>query len=218
MQRLAEAVKSPGIDPRHWVSYGTVGVTDDAGNLDFSSTAKCLYIGPEGVEVDVILQPLNIPVTAHYYGLQGGCEATMLTPIRPGDRVLVVLPDGDPTLPPVIVAILHSAYCKVPLGPDRKPIFRNDRVFIWSTSLPVEVNAPIVRMGDATSNEPMVLGNVYSTEITAFLDALLADARPSPVGPIQPSLGLVTAINTFKVNLATQLSDFIFGKKTPPSR
>jgi hypothetical protein len=214
---MSEALKAPGIDPRHWVSYGTVCAIDDAGKPDFADPG-CIYIGPEGVEVDVLLEPLGLPVTAHYYGVQGGCEVSFFTPIRPGDRVVVILPDGEPTLPPVIVAILHSNYCRVPLGTDNKPVFKNDRVLVWSQTVPVEVNAPIVRTGDETSDEPAVLGNVYSSEITTLLDALKFDNRPSPVGPIAPSPSLVAAIEAFKAALPTQLSDFIFGKKTPPAR
>jgi hypothetical protein len=216
-RRLAESLRTPGIDPRHWVSYGTVGTVGDKGEVSYTDT-HAIYIGPEGVEVDVILEPSGIACTCHYAGIAGGVSSTILAPIHPGDRVLVCLPDGDFSGPPTIVAILHSAAVPVPLGADRKPVFKNDRIFVWGQSVPVEVNATAVRLGDETSNEPFVLGNTYTSEIGALLDALKNDVRPSPVGPISPSAILTTAIDLFKTNQPTQLSDFIFGKKTPPSR
>lgn len=138
VRRLAEAIKSSGIDPRHWVSYGTVGSVDDDGVLD-ATDPLAIAIGPAGVEVDVVLEPLQLPVTCHYAGIQGGCSATILSPIKPGDQVIVVLPEGDPMGPPVIVSILHSQACKLPLGEDKKPIFQNDRLFIWAEVGPVDV-------------------------------------------------------------------------------
>lgn len=138
VKRLAEALKSAGIDPRHWCSYGTVAVVNDAGVPNVTDP-HAIWIGPEGVEVDVLLEPLRIPVTAHYGGIMGGCSATIISPIKPGDQVLVILPEGDLMGPPVISCILHSASCPVPMGPDQKPLFKNDRVMVFSEDTPIEI-------------------------------------------------------------------------------
>jgi hypothetical protein len=135
--RIAEAIKMPGIDPRHWVSYGTVGTERDDGTFD-TTDPKAVYNGPEGLEVDVLLEPLGFAVTAHYSGIHGGAKATIVAPIKAGDRVLVVLPEGELTYP-VIVAVLHSNAVKVPLGDDGKPLFRNDKVFVWGQGIAIDI-------------------------------------------------------------------------------
>jgi hypothetical protein len=137
-QRLAEAIKSAGIDPRHWVSYGTVATTDGSEQVNYTDPLAVL-IGPMGVEVDVVLEPCGIPITCHYAGIQGGSSATIVAPVHPGDQVLVVLPDGDLMGPPVITCVLHSMSEKVPAGPDRKSLFKNDRVLVYAKNVPVDI-------------------------------------------------------------------------------
>ncbi len=215
--RWGKALAQPGIDTRHWVSYGTVCTVDDQGNCRFGDKGA-VYVGPEGVEVDVLLEPLGIPCTCHYYGVQGGCEATVLTPIRPGDRVLVVMPEGDTMGPPVIVAVLHSASCKVPLGEDRLPVWRNDRVMIWSQNTDIDVRTRsgtrlqvkqdgTILLGDGAT-EQLVKGTSYRAAERAFLDALntyIAAIKPiaDPGNVATPAM--LAAIETFR--LADNLSD-----------
>ena len=193
-QRLAKALTMPGIDPRHWVSYGTVGVMSDEGDFD-PDNQHAVYVGPEGVEVDVLLEPLDLMVTAHYSGIQGGCHATITTPIKPGDRVLVVLPDGDPGLPPVIMSILHSTYCPVPLGADKKPIFRNDRVFVWAEDVDIDIRANnnvrlqvkqdgTILLGDGAT-EQLVKGTTYASDENTMLFGGAAVPTP-PAGGVLP--------------------------------
>lgn len=139
VRRLSSALAAAGIDLRHWVSYGTVGTVDDKGQADYADK-RAVYVGPEGVEVDVILEPLNIPVTCTYAGIQGGASTSIYSPIRPGDRVLVTLPDGLPSSSPVIVSIMHSATSQLPLDPaDKKPYFRNDRLLVHTRDVDVDV-------------------------------------------------------------------------------
>jgi hypothetical protein len=136
--RFREAMRAPGLDPRLWVSYGTVGTVGDDGSFDPSDTLS-IYIGPEGIEADVLLEPLRIPVTCIFPGVQGGGAAQIITPLRPGDRVVVGLPDGSTGGPPVIMAILNSAAVPVPLGADRKPIAQNDRVMVYGVDVPIDI-------------------------------------------------------------------------------
>lgn len=137
-KKLAEALTMPGIDPRLWCSYGTVGTVDDGGKLNHTDWTA-IYVGPEGVEVDVMLEPLELSVTCHYYGVMGGRAATIQSPIRPGDQVLVHLPGGDPTQMPVIAAVLHGEHSPVPIGPDRLPVWKNDSIFVWAEDVPVDI-------------------------------------------------------------------------------
>ncbi len=174
-RRFAEALKCSGIDTRHWVSYGTVCTINDEGIPDYTDL-RAVYCGPEGVEVDVILEPINVPVTCLYSGIAGGRHTIISAPISPGDLVLVALPDGDPTVPPVIVAILNSAAHKVPLGHDRKPIFRNDHVFIW-TDVDIDIRTKngatvtLAQTGDISFKSNTTAGSTVVDSSTITLKA-----------------------------------------------
>ena len=133
---LGEATARPGNDLRYWVSFGTVGVAGDDGKLD-TKNPNAVWIGPEGVECDVRLEPLMIHVNCQYAGISAG-DVTIYPPIKPGDRVLVNLPEGFAHLP-IIVAILHSGSQKQPLGPDRKPIFDNKRLLVYAQTAAIDV-------------------------------------------------------------------------------
>lgn len=210
--RLSKVVAAPGIDPRHWVSYGTVGTVDDKGVINYDDT-HAIYIGPEGVEVDVILEPSMLPVTCHYAGLYGGQAVTIMAPIKPGDRVLVTLPEGDFSGPPVIVAVLHSAATPVPLNATQHPVFQNDRTMIYSKSVPVQVFADKIQLGDDTATEPFVLGNLWKTAMETILQALITHTHTSGVGPTGPPMPpeVVTLVQE-KTALVTKLSTVTFGK------
>lgn len=206
-RRLAEALKAPGIDTRHWVSYATVCTVDDEGTVN-PNDHRAIYVGPEGVEVDVLLEPLGIPVTCKYAGCAGGREAVIMAPIRPGDRVLVTLPDGDAMQTPVILAVLNSAEHKVPLDIDRKPTFKNDRVMVWSRVLPVEIIAGTIRLGSHTSAEALVLGNAWKSWTESLLTAISLIQVPTAVGPSGTPLNSAT----FTVTLKNQLASLLSGK------
>jgi len=184
--KMAEALKAPGIDPRYWCSYGTVSVVHDDGDIDAQGNVildvtdtSCVHVAPDGTYCDVVLQPTLVPVTCRYPGLQGGPSAQVITPIRPGDEVLVMLPNGSTSGPPVIAAILNSQAHLVPLGADRRPLFRNDRVLIYATDTPIDlrtangtevlidqdgnvtVTASRVALGGSDATEQVVKGTSY---------------------------------------------------------
>ena len=133
---LSEALARPGTDLRYWVSHGTVGTQDDAGNLD-AKNPNSVWIGPEGVECDVRLEPLMIHVCCRFAGISGG-DVTAYPPIHPGDQVLVTLPEGFAHLP-VIVAVLNSRACKQPLDESQTPIFDNKRLLIYAKTAAIDI-------------------------------------------------------------------------------
>jgi phage baseplate assembly protein gpV len=133
---LSEALARPGTDLRYWVSHGTVGTQDDAGNLD-ATNPNSIWIGPEGVECDVRLEPLMIHVCCRFAGISGG-DVTAYPPIHPGDQVLVTLPEGFAHLP-VIVAVLNSRACKQPLDENQVPIFDNKRLLVYAKTAAIDV-------------------------------------------------------------------------------
>lgn len=216
VRRLSEALRSDGIDPRHWSSHATVGTTGDDGTFD-PGDGKAIHIAPDGVWLDVLLEPRLIPLTVRL-ALGAGVHAHIQAPVRPGDRVLVLIPDGNYANAPTAVAILNSEGQKIPLGSDGKPVFQNDRLLIQcGGGMPVQVLGAKIVQGDFDANENMVLGQQFKSEATAFANAVIADVRPSPVGPIAPSADLVSKAQLYIQNLDNQLSDFIFGQKSPPS-
>lgn len=216
MQRIASALAGPGMDPRLWVSYGTVstgaitsGPDDDQQTFDVTDP-HAVAISAAGVAVDVVLEPSMQLVTCHYAGVQGGMDCVVLAPIFVGDRVLVVMPDG--TLggsgPPVIVAILNSDSEQIPLGPDRKPLFQNDRVLIWAKEVPIDIRTEggsriqvnedgtvivnegtkgVARIQDQVqvplSGLPIATDGIYALATSLLLTGLFV-ASPSP--PVPP--------------------------------
>lgn len=205
---LRKAASGIGTDLRYWVSHGTVcTLKAEDGELDYADK-RAVLCGPEGVEVDVQLEPLGNHVTALYAGIQAG-EATIFAPIRPGDRVLVDLPDGD-LFTPVIVAILQSRSARQPLDKG-KPIFANDRLLVHAKNVPIDIRlagspgaTPVrvlleqdgtvtvtgskIKLGDANASEEYVEGTSYRGAEDTMLDALrtglAAAAAAAAVGPL----------------------------------
>jgi hypothetical protein len=156
--RLAEAFQKAGIDPRHWVSYGTVGIVKDDGTFD-PTDPHAIYVQSTGCSVDVLLHPLNTPVTCRYSGQQGGASSSIYCPIRPGDEVLVGIPDGDMRMPPCILLVMNADHSRLPLGDDQKPIWQNDRVLVYSAGTRVQI-----RTNDGTNLEVRPDGTIEATQ------------------------------------------------------
>lgn len=189
VSRVREALKGPGADTRYWVSYGTVGTVDDQGNTNFEDP-RAVHIAPDGVYCDVILMPTQLPVTCRYPGSAGGTGVQVITPIHPGDEVLVTLPDGSANSPPVIAAVLNSQSNKIPRGADRRPLFKNDRVLIFAKDVDLDlrteggarvevrqddqvvVTSGDVRLGDEGATQPAIRGDDYRFNEREFLSSL----------------------------------------------
>lgn len=221
VRRFAEAIKGHGIDLRHWASHGTVCTVDDSGNCNFSDP-DAVIVAPDGVWADVVLQPLEIPVTARMQLGVGGGTCTILCPLRAGDEVLVIIPDGDLNNPPAIVAILNSQGVKIPLESDGRPVFKNDRLSIFAKGVPIEIRTDAgnkvhlqtdgdavveqggsgkVRLGGDGAAESVIKGDTYRLAERTFLTAL--DTYVSAIQGIADPPGLVTiavkaAITAFK--------------------
>lgn len=142
IQRLANAISGPGIDTNRWIASGTVGVIDDDGN--FSTTdPEAVYVDELGAVVDVRIEPSGEAVPARYNGIAVGRFGSMLIPLRGGDEVLVVIPDGDLNHPGVaIVGFQSNETAKIPTN------WNNDRV-LFQLAVPFEINGPAVRINSA---------------------------------------------------------------------
>jgi len=137
MTRFAEGLRSAGLDLRHWVSYATVAVVDDAtGKPDFTNR-NAVVVTPSGAEVDLVLEPSMHPVTARWGW--GGGRAHFHCPLEPGDQVIVGFPDGDVSMVPQVLAAVTGASAPMPVGDDGLPLFKNDRVLLHARGVPVEI-------------------------------------------------------------------------------
>ena len=135
-ENFRKAARSVGADLRYWCSNGTVATVDtETGEFNPNDKAA-VWNASDGVDVDVKLEPLMIPVTCRYAGIQAG-DVTILAPIRPGDIVKCDFPDGDLT-GGIITNILHSRSNRQPTD-SGKPIFGNDRLLIYAKSVPIDI-------------------------------------------------------------------------------
>lgn len=131
---LKDAASGPGIDPRQWLSYGTV----DPETADEHSVTFDPDMGPL---VDVTLQPSGIPVVCRVAGWCMGAGESEYYPFLQGDEVVVGVPEGDETAGCVILGRCNNQIDKFPTtvaGADvtkNNFAFRRTRVpFVWETA------------------------------------------------------------------------------------
>ena len=221
---LRKAATGVGTDLRYWVSFGTVATIDKQTGEMNPKDPHAIWNASDGVDVDVMLEPLGEHVTAKYAGEQAG-EVTVLSPIRPGDLVLVECPDGDLTTP-VITKILHSRSNRQPTD-NGKPVFDNNRHLVFAKSVPIDIRtaggvqvlleqdgtatitAKLTKIGDDSAHESAVFGDAqkgvlqdFADAITSYADEISGTADPTGLA----TAGLVYAAEQFKAALAACLS------------
>ena len=184
---IREGIASPGLDTRYWVSRGTIGVMRDDGTFD-PTDPHAVWIGPEGVECDVKLEPLEQMVTAVWS--KGSAECSDISPINPGDQVVVECPGGDLTTP-VIIALIHSRGAKQPMTAG-VPIFDNKRRLIYQKTTDLDIRC-------ASGQASIAAGptSVWVKQSEVDLGASGA-SHPVPQGDTQQS-----ALNTLAQALST---------------
>lgn len=189
---------------QYWCSLGTVCTLNSAeGEYDYTDK-RAVISKPEGLTVDVRLEPLDIHVACmDARGLAG--EATMMSPVRPGDLVLVECPDGDLTTP-VITAIVQSRSNRQPLGEDRKPIFQNDRLLVHTKTVPIDIRTA-GGVGVLLDQEGKAQVNAEATFAACAPEVLLGcDAsHPVPQGDAQKTAvdALADAVQAFAASLSS---------------
>jgi hypothetical protein len=142
-RRLGASLAAPGLDTRFWLSMGTVATVSGQGAINDKDPAAVI-VGPEGVEVDVVLLPSEDPITCRFPS--GGPSSTDDWPIGPGDEVLVAIPEGLPGAGGVILGVLNSASDPLPVEADGKPMFRHDRRLIWANGIPIDLRTGSARI------------------------------------------------------------------------
>jgi hypothetical protein len=241
-ENFRKAARSVGADLRYWVAQGTVAKVDtETGEFD-PTDPTAIWNASDGIDVDVKLEPLEIPVTCRYAGIQAG-EVTIFSPIRPGDIVKVEFPDGDLT-GGIISAIMQSRSNRQPTE-NGVPIFGNDRLLIHAKTVPIDirlagaagatpiqvlleqngtvtVTADKIKLGGANAAEQYVEGTSYRSAEDTMLDALktglsaAAAAAVGPLAPLAPGLtAAATAVTVFQTAAAAAngyLSKVVDGK------
>lgn len=155
VQRLARALASPGIDTRQWVEVGTVGfligerfftgALDPGASTEQKKAAaekasKAIYADELGTVVSVRIESTGQMVTARWNGIGCGRFGVFLFPIRPGDEVTILIPGGDMNSGAIsIIDVQSNETAKIPTD------WNNDRVLL-STSVPIEIEAPAIRI------------------------------------------------------------------------
>jgi hypothetical protein len=199
-----------------------------------------VWIGPEGVECDVVLQPLGQSVTA-LWG-EGG-DVTDIAPIHAGDQVVVEFPDGN-LMGGKILCIIKSRSNKQPMI-SGTPIFDNKRRLIYAKKGELDLRtagadgkepaqllidqastitstATRINLGDKDVTEQAVKGTSFrSAEDQLFSDmldgvAMLITASQGPFSGLIPGFqALQTALTMFGRNARANnsfLSDTVFLK------
>lgn len=219
-RRIARGMAQQGNDLRHWLSYATVATVKD-GEMDVTSQDGIL-VTPAGVEVDVVLEPHGYPCTARY-GVAAG-SVHINAPIRPGDQVIVGIPDGDAAMVPQVLCIINGSSDPMPVGDDGRPIFRNDRLMIHAgTGIPIEVRTAngtmvritddLVEVGAAGVTEQAVLGTTYrsneDTMLTTFI-GLMQTASTACHGATNPAttMAAVQAIGAMLDAIVQSIQSF----------
>jgi hypothetical protein len=139
VQRLARAIAGPGIDTRTWVTAGTVGVKDDRGRF-VTNDPEAVYVDNFGAVASVQVEPDGQMVTARWNGVACGRFGFFLFPLRAGDEVTVLIPDGDYNSDAISIVDVHSNQtAQIPTD------WNNDRVLL-SLNVPLEIEGPAIRI------------------------------------------------------------------------
>lgn len=136
MGRIALGLSRPGMDPRTWVEYGTVASVGGEEAPDFGD-GNAVLVTQDGVDVDVVVGMDESPVTCRW-GLTFG-RFVFVPPISVGDHVMCLFPGGDLGTVGEIVKILSGPHSRIPVGPDRMPLFQNDRALLYADGVPIDV-------------------------------------------------------------------------------
>lgn len=106
----ARAFSYGGIDPRVWISFGTVDQTTEA-----SQEQIVTFDADDGqVYVSVTLKPTDMQVRCRVGMLTAGPGEAFYFPFVSGDEVLVALPEGNPGAGATIIARLNNSYDPFP--------------------------------------------------------------------------------------------------------
>jgi len=148
-QRMAQAMRMPGIDPRTWVSYAVV---------------SAITFDPEhGVIADVILMPGGTQGSARVSTEFAGAGFGFHFPLRVDDEVLVELADGDPDHGYIITRRFWSPADQPPSDAVNNP---NSVVLVTDNDQDLRISAQGVgKIGIGVDGGEVDLGSLDSSQV-----------------------------------------------------
>lgn len=214
--RLAIAATRPGIDPRCWIAYGTVE--------EITFTPIVGYV----VAVSFVGGPLNGegPIPCTVAAPFARLNAIGGAPFSVGDLAVVVIPEGDANVDPIVIGFVNSPEqapsVLVNLQPVTAAFLEGAHVLADPTkALEVEVltarlNATLVQLASPAPTQAYLRGTVFAAALSAYLSASATFATTAAtacatlvtasVGPLAPLVPGFTALGTAFTTWGTAIS------------
>lgn len=164
VNRLANAVSRPGIDPRVWVSYAVCT----------SEPVVETRSGQQDVFVDVLLLPSGQPETARVGASYAGSGFGFYAPLHKDDEVLVCAPSGDPDEGLVVTQRLWSP---ADPPPEAAATYPEDVTLVVEEGKALRLNVSgggKVYIGGNDDTQPVVLGQALLDYFNTALTGLIA--------------------------------------------
>lgn len=170
LARLSNAISRPGIDPRIWVSYGTL----------LSEPYIETQDGQQDIFVDVLLLPSQQQETARVGAIYAGNGFGFYCPLHTDDEVLVLAPSGDPDEGLVIAQRLWSPADPPPDDVVENPqdvtlVVEEDKNLRLSVlgggNVIIRTDLGKVYLGDETDTEPVAKGQSLKTYLESIRTA-----------------------------------------------
>jgi phage baseplate assembly protein gpV len=168
----SEAISTLGIDPRKWISVGTI--------TEIYNDETGLYCDCELPTADLIRARVMVP----YGGKSLGIEL----PYHQGDEVVIAFPEGDPDLA-IILGCLHNEE-------NTKPNNNNEKLLIKAKdNEPLEVVAPA---GTKIKSNTEIDGTLQVDQPTTLKDTLEVNKSTTLKGTL--SVQNNTTVNNLNIN------------------
>ena len=167
--QLKEAAKSPGIDPRVWLTYAIVTAVS--------------YDAEHGVFCDIKYQPRGEEETALLGASYAGSGFGTYCPVNINDTVLVAVANGDPQTGPVVVARLWNAGDPPPSAAgsgetaslDVSTTVQTDKNYTITTQGSGNIDlvlGGLINLVKSDATQPYVRGSDFASQMTTFLSVL----------------------------------------------
>lgn len=214
VERLREAIRGPGADTRVWCAQGRVEDPDESLTWDpeYGWLVDVEIVGGDlHGESDV---PCRVPEPL------GGDGYGEFLPPALSSEVVVLIPDGDLEVNPLVVARGHNRrYCKVPTEVTGLPISGDLDASTPAAVSPYDTEIRLsphhrreewegekhshasrhvldgpINLGSKDADEPVVLGRSQLDQLVAYIEALHVALDTVSAATVPPTTAAVTAL------------------------
>lgn len=172
---VKEALK----DGRCWACMGLVTKGDDGSHFELTT---------EDVLIEVEVQPSGERVTARLGTVAGGAGRGVWAIPAEGTEVALLMPDGDTSFMPIVVATLTTG--EVPTDLDETTIVIANNVGDIAV-----IPSGDVSLGEAGATQQALHGNSFQTKYNALLGLLKNHVHPAPGTSASLSLTTIDTVN-----------------------